>query len=118
MKYLGLNYPIKKGKVGYFDSVFDTFGVERGRLIVLLNTFEGEMYMMPTFGINFYKYLFENNLSGKDIEDEIINKVSYWIPNLNIDRIDTSKEENTISVSVDFSLKSDTTKFDTVIITI
>jgi phage baseplate assembly protein W len=117
---IGINYPLTKGSNGYFEQTYDTFANEKSRLIMLLNTFEGERLMQPNFGLNLQKYLFDN-YSGTNFKDAIISeitkKVNFWIPNLNIDDItidDSNINSNQLTVTVSFSLMSDETQSDTI----
>jgi len=58
-------------------------------LLLLLLTQRGERYMMPQFGTGLLKYVFEMNdqNSASDIEEEIKNTVSLYIPALKITKV-------------------------------
>jgi phage baseplate assembly protein W len=58
-------------------------------LLLLLLTQKGERYYEPSFGTNLLKYIFEpnDNLNATDIEEEIKNTVSLYIPTLKITKI-------------------------------
>ena len=58
-------------------------------LLLLLVTQKGERYYMPEYGTNLIKYLFEpnDNVTLSDIETEIKETVSKYIPYVSIDKI-------------------------------
>ena len=72
-------------------------------LLLLLLTQKGERYYEPEYGTNLLKFIFEPNdgLTATDVEAEIKNTVSKYIPNLKVDRINfnwnTDEEGNPIS---------------------
>lgn len=118
MKGLSINYPVDRGINGYFEPTFTTFDTELSRLRCLMNTWEGERFMQPTFGINVNQYLFDNYNENFDklIPEEIVSKISFWVPNLNVDNLDLNISEldsNKLSVTVRVSLKSDISQFET-----
>jgi len=59
-------------------------------LLLLLLTQKGERYYDPNYGTNLLKYIFEPNdsITSSDIEQELKNTVSTYIPNLTINKID------------------------------
>lgn len=58
-------------------------------LLLLLLTQKGERYYEPNYGTNLLKFIFEpnDNLTATDVEQEIKNTVSAYIPNLKINKI-------------------------------
>ena len=58
-------------------------------LLLLLLTKKGERYYEPDYGTNLLKYIFEPNdtLTSADVEEEIRNTVSAYIPALKINNI-------------------------------
>lgn len=58
-------------------------------LLLLLLTQKGERYYESDYGTNLLKFIFEpnDNLTAGDIEEEIKNTVSAYIPNLKINKI-------------------------------
>ena len=104
---IDMDLPIRKGNMGYFQQTFDTFDSERNKLINLMSTIEGEHVMQPKFGIGIQKYLFEqitSDLSSR-LQGEIRNKVSFWLPNLQINDlsvdITTDVDRNKVSITID-----------------
>ena len=120
---IDIDYPIRKGNLGYFQQTFDTFNSERNKLINLMSTFEGERIMQPKFGLNIRKYLFEQitEVLESYLKAEITGKVGFWLPNIQINnmRVDmvSGVDKNTITISIDFSLKANSSEFDVITFT-
>ena len=87
-------------------------------LLLLLLTQKGERYYEPDFGTNLLKYIFEPNdtLTSDDVEEEIRNTVSAYIPALKITKItfnwnvDDSGQpisENQVNVNIQFTYTED-----------
>lgn len=125
-KTVGINvdYPIIRGKTGFFNQTFDTLSARKSNIYVLLKTAPGERIMNPNFGIGLSRYLFENITEELilHIQNEIISQVSKYIPDINIDDIniitdyDSQLIQNKIKVEIVFSLKNNPDLQDTVII--
>ena len=119
MKAIDMKYPITIGNTGYFDMNYDTFSSEKTKLINLMSTGEGERIMQPLFGLGMEKYIFEPITSElqQRIQSEITNKITFWLPNLNIDKINvdivTDIDRNQIDITLQFSLIKNPTQFDT-----
>jgi len=82
-------------------------------LLLLLLTQKGERYYEPDYGTNLLKYVFEPNdsLTAADVEEEIRNTVSLYIPEVKISSVtfnwDNNEEghpinENQLNVNVQF----------------
>jgi phage baseplate assembly protein W len=120
---IDMDYPIAKGNMGYFQQTFDTFDSERNKLINLMSTHEGERVMQPKFGLGIEKYLFEqitSDLSSR-LQSEIRNKIGFWLPNLQINNLSvdiaSGVDRNTVTITIDFSLKANPSEFDVVTFT-
>jgi uncharacterized protein len=120
---IDMDYPINKGNMGYFQQTFDTFDSERNKLINLMSTREGERVMQPKFGLGIEKYLFEqitSDLSSR-LQSEIRNKIGFWLPNLQINNLSvdiiSGVDRNTVTITIDFSLKANPSAFDVVTFT-
>ena len=117
-KALGLTIPLIDGNNGYFDTTYDSFSNERTKIINLVSTVEGERFMQPMFGLGIHKYLFEQVTSDipKKIKNEISKKVTFWLPNVNLDNttvdIVENVNKNQIDITIEFSLKSNPTDYD------
>jgi len=88
-------------------------------LLLLLLTVKGERYNDPDYGTDLIKYIFEPNddLTSQEVENEIKNTVSLYIPEIKINSIlfnwltdDNGNEisENQLSVDVKFTYNDDT----------
>jgi len=72
-------------------------------LLLLLLTQKGERYYMPEYGTNLLKYIFEPNdqLTANQVEDEIRNTVSLYLPEIKITSVtfnwNTDENGNAIS---------------------
>jgi phage baseplate assembly protein W len=117
---IGINFPFIESKKGYYLDMTTTDAEDvRASLMHLLLTNKGERFMMPEFGTDLLKYIFEPNdtITITDLKININTTVSKYIPNLQIDDIiinnsDLSKETITIkieyTVSDGFYSQSDT----------
>jgi phage baseplate assembly protein W len=90
----GLNFPFSDGSNGDFLKLTETPELEiKSNLIHLLLTKKGSRYYLPDFGTNLYQYIFEplDDITLGKIEDEILDAVEKYIPNLTIDKINIEK---------------------------
>jgi phage baseplate assembly protein W len=87
-------------------------------LLLLLLTQKGERYYEPDYGTNLLKFIFEPNdsMTEKDIEQEIKNTVSLYIPALKIQSVTFSTlldeegqpiSENQLNVNIKFTYNED-----------
>lgn len=85
-------------------------------LLLLILTQKGERYYEPDYGTNLLKYIFEQNddLTSSDIEKEIKEIVSRYIPTLTVDKItfNWNEDDNTIletqlNVNIRFTYSED-----------
>lgn len=86
----------------------------KSQLHSLVFTGIGQRVMMPTYGTRIPYLLFEPHTHGlyEKIDEEIRSAVRYWIPDINIDRIEFGTDEanvenNRIAFTIHFSLKLD-----------
>jgi phage baseplate assembly protein W len=120
-KTYGINFPFLDGENEEFLRLTDVPEREvKSNLIHLLLTKKGSRYYLPEFGTNLYQYIFEplDDITTKKIEDEIIDAVEKFMPNLKINkvviiRIDdslTSSSELThqIKINIDYTITSRT----------
>jgi phage baseplate assembly protein W len=87
-------------------------------LLLLLLTERGERYMDPNYGTNLLKFIFEpnDNLTAKDVEQDIKKTVTLYIPNLTINQIQFNRlideegnptSENQLNVKIIFTYTED-----------
>lgn len=83
-----ITYPIQDDNVtnGFLSMNSVTKDVYSSNLLLLLTTQRGERYYEPDYGTNLLKYIFEpnDNLTATDVEQEIKNTVSLYLPDITI----------------------------------
>lgn len=104
----------------YFQMTQITKDAFSSNLLLLLLTQKGERYYEPDYGTNLLKFIFEQNddITITDIERELKETVSLYIPSLTINRItfnqfkddNTGAEipENQLNVKIEFTYSEDT----------
>lgn len=97
----GINFPFKDSYEGtYFDLSKSSDEEIRTNLIHLLLTRKGTRYYLPDFGTRLYEFIFEpmDGPTFSEIESEIREAVSEYIPGITITKIDikdaSSEEED------------------------
>ncbi len=89
-KTYGINFPFRDSFTGTYFDLSDTSDEEiRSNLIHLLLTRKGTRYYLPNFGTRLLEYIFEplDGPTFSDLEAEIRDSVSEYIPNLLINKI-------------------------------
>lgn len=87
-------------------------------LLLLLLTKKNERYYEPDYGTNLLKFIFEpnDNITATDVEQEIRDTVSKYIPalkinkinfNWNVDDTGAAISENELNVNVQFTYTED-----------
>ena len=95
---IGINFPFKDSPKGYYLDMTTTDSEDvRASLMHLLLTNKGERFMMPDFGSDLLKYVFEPNDSRtiSDLKLDINSIVGKYIPNIQI--TDIVIENSTLS---------------------
>lgn len=106
---IGINFPFKDSPKGYYLDMTTTDSEEvRASLMHLLLTNKGERFMMPDFGSDLLKYVFEPNDSRtiSDLKLDINTIVGKYIPNIQITDIviENSKLSNElITINIKYS---------------
>ena len=99
---IGLNFPLQRGNVGYFDQSMDSFTAYRMNIINLIRTIPGERRMNPAFGCRLWNFVFEPNDAflpdkiGKVIKEDI----SIWVPGVTVTSVDVKYLENDTSTDL------------------
>lgn len=87
-----------------FNSIFkQNYTVKdqiKQNFINLVLTEEGERIYNPDFGVGLRSKLFENNISRNDILFRIQQKVELYIPEITINDLTISQNENTVSINI------------------
>ena len=120
MASINIRFPLNDDldKNGLFSSNAITKEALESNLILLLLTRKGERYYQPDYGTNLIQYLFEpkDNFTLADIEEELRETVSRYIPQLTIDSVDFFREvdvdgiplkDTEISVEIGFTFTED-----------
>lgn len=106
---IGINFPFKDSQKGYYLDMTTTDAEDvRASLMHLLLTNKGERFMMPDFGSDLLKYVFEPNDSRtiSDLKLDINTIVGKYIPNIQITDIviENSKLSNElITINIKYS---------------
>jgi len=90
MNNIGIDFPFRESPKGYYLNMTTTDADDvRSSLMHLLLTNKGERFMMPLFGSDLIKYIYEPmiNKTFTDLKLEINESVKKYIPNLQIDDI-------------------------------
>jgi len=108
----GVNYTVKFPlELNSKDETFDTLGEDKIEDVINHNikstilTHAGERRSVPDFGVGAKKYLFQYNTSQisdlDDLESEIFNQVSEYVPYIIIDNlVITHSEENPNAIKI------------------
>ena len=96
-KTYGLSFPFVDSFDGKYLDLTDYAAEEiRSNLIHLLLTRKGTRYYLPDFGTRLYEYIFEpmDGPTFSDIEAEIRDSVSEYIPGITITKISVTDASN------------------------
>jgi phage baseplate assembly protein W len=99
---IGITFPLRDGKVGYFEQSTDSFTAYRMNIINLLRTRQGERRMNPTFGCRLWTVVFEPNdeFIAKRVKTIINEDITQWIPGITITSVDVEYINNEQSVNL------------------
>lgn len=107
----GIKFPIKIESHKTLLDLNTTVAEDvKSQLIHLIFTPEGQKLRDPLFGTNLIKYLFNTNdkLTWDDIIFEIKNKVQTFIPNCEIENVETAptgENSDGLEVKIKYSVK-------------
>ena len=111
-QYYGIKYPFTvNNEDGLFidlnDNIRDKVGSEIAHVLL---TPKKSRIMMPEFGTDLLKFIFNENIerSWDDIEDEIKDSVAKYVPNASIENIRAFRDENddnTVYIDVTYNVK-------------
>jgi phage baseplate assembly protein W len=113
MESINIRFPLKDDPIKntYFQLNQITKDAFSSNLLLLLLTERGERFYQPDYGTNLLKYIFEPNddLTSQDVEEEIKNTVSQYLPNLIINRVTFNKSEGEtqLNVHIEFTYRED-----------
>jgi len=107
---IGLNFPFKDSEKGFYLDMTTTDAEEiRASLMFLLLTNKGERFMMPEFGSDLLKYVFEPNDSRtiSDLKESINVTVGKFIPNIEINDIiieNSTLSDQLITIRIEYTV--------------
>lgn len=113
MESINIRFPLKDdpSKNTYYQMNQITKDAFSSNLLLLLLTERGERFYQPEYGTNLLKYIFEpnDNLTSQEIEEEIKDTVSLYLPNLTINRVTFNKTEGDtqLNVHIEFTYRED-----------
>ena len=113
---IGVALPLDETNM--FKGTETTSEQSKTNLLSLLLTYPGERINLPNYGIGLKKLIFETNVDLSTLKDKIEKQVSFYLPNLNIEDVRTtrSEDEHSIFISITYSVIT-TGKTDTIQIT-
>jgi len=117
---IGVLLPIRRGKVGYFDSSLDLVTQVKSNLVNLVLTRKGERPFQPEFGTDLHELVFEqmDDEYNSRVEAAIRTAVAKWMPFLRIDELEILRNEdrNRTIVQITFSLRSNENVTESVVV--
>jgi phage baseplate assembly protein W len=114
-KTYGVTFPFRDSFDGKYLDLSDYEDQEvRSSLIHLLLTRKGARYFLPDFGTRLYEYIFEplDGPTFNQIEAEIRDSVSTYIPNLQINKISVYPATDDVTEDVFDAGKAETNTYD------
>ena len=104
-KYVGIRFPLDHSPEGFFYKTKTVLEQAKANLQNLLLTTPGERIFQPDFGSQLKSIVFEQ---GPDIperiEEAIRTAADKFLSYINIENIFTTQQDNTVSVSIEFSV--------------
>ena len=94
---VGLSFPLNPASQD-FQVTLTTIDQAKHNLRNLLLTMKGERPLLPDFGTNLHRIIFEQNFANNEmvkfIENEIKTAVKKWLPYIGISQIDVKPDED------------------------
>lgn len=108
MSFLGCPYPIIKHPLGFLRTQSGINQI-KSDLLCLLLTQPGERVMLPEFGTNLKKFIFEPNDSVilEQVREEISRAISIWEPRIAVKNIIVTNGSNVVDSLNSQDLKQD-----------
>ena len=109
MAKLGVKLPITRSSIDGYTMIGDFTTLIKQNLKMLVLTNPGERVMIPEFGVGITKYLFENftNTTYTDIETDIRQQVSKYLPVVAIQSVlfdDSNEDNNTLGIAIVYAI--------------
>tara|TARA_B100001094_G_scaffold332085_1_gene402702 strand:- start:2040 stop:2408 length:369 start_codon:yes stop_codon:yes gene_type:complete len=109
MATLGVKLPITRSDIHGYAMIDDFHSLIRQNLKMIILTNPGERVMMPDFGVGIQAYLFQNfsETTYTQIENDIKDQVSKYLPVVSISRVgfnNSSPDNNTLQIALEYSI--------------
>ena len=103
---IGVALPLDETNM--FKGTKNTTEQLKTNFLSLLLTYPGERINLPNYGIGLKKLVFEQNVDLPSLKDKIEKQAEFYLPNLNIREVTTtrSEDEHSIFISITYSVKS------------
>ena len=118
--YIGLKLPLQKANSseGYFESTTTSMDAAKQNIRNLILTRKGERLLNPTLGLNLDEFLFENITEDIIylIREDIESTFGFWLPYIGIKDLNVVPDDaqNMITIDVQFFMRSNPNKIDSV----
>ncbi len=104
---------------GMFATTKTTMDAIKNDIKLLLMTQKGERLMQPNLGMNIRQFLFEQITEDItiQIENDIVDTFSTWLPFVNLREININKEDqdkNRLGIDIKFNIRSAPTELQSV----
>jgi phage baseplate assembly protein W len=106
-----ISYPFKLDFLGELQGTDDPVKVYTDRLLTLLSTSPGQRPMLPEYGTDVLRALYENdNQLELSINQAVRSAVSVWIPEISVEeiRVDLPDQEGKATVTILIELPNST----------
>jgi phage baseplate assembly protein W len=106
-----ISYPFTLSPLGVLESTENPIKVYTDRLLTLLSTSPGQRPMLPEYGTDVLRALYENdNQIELSINQAVRSAVAVWIPEIEIEEINVTlpDEDGTASVEILIQLPNST----------
>jgi len=113
---LNISYPFNT-QIFPFDTDKTTLDLAKSKINLLLDIDFGEWRYKPNYGIGLNQYIFENiNVAVlSNIEDNIKEQISTWVPEVKLKAVRVTFDGKTlITIDLNYSLKEDNRQSDSI----
>jgi phage baseplate assembly protein W len=101
-----ISYPYTLDPSGLLESTEDPKKIYLDRLLTLLSTSPGQRPMLPTYGTDVLRALYENdNQLSSSISQAVRQAVGIWIPEISIQSIEVGLPDESGEASVNILIK-------------
>jgi phage baseplate assembly protein W len=111
MTQQAISFPYTIGSQGIVQNTTSAAKIYLDRVLTLLSTYVGQRPMLPTYGVDWSKSLFENDSDARiAIPLAISEAIANWIPEVSVTSVDFAGENfnGTENVIVSLKLPDDT----------